>query len=244
MKSYGQFCPIAKACEALGERWTLLLIRELLCGSHRYNDFKRGLPLISPTMLSQRLSVLQARGLVELKLSDDSKSREYHLTQAGLELEPIVMGLGEWGARWVRSQMSDEDLSVELLMWDMRRTINGSALPDNRTVLHFEFKDLDKSYRHWWMLADGGEIDLCVDDPGFDADVDFVSDLRTMTALWLGDVSVAAAEASGTLDVRGAALLIKNLPQWFMFSGFAKIKSGFVESSTIGGDSIEVAMKR
>lgn len=134
MKGYGQFCPIAKACEALGERWTLLLIRELLCGSCRYNDFKRGLPLISPTMLSQRLSVLQDRGLVELKRSADNKSREYHLTQAGLELEPIVMGLGEWGARWIRSQMSDDDLSVELLMWDMRRTINCTALPMTRTV--------------------------------------------------------------------------------------------------------------
>ena len=94
MKSYGQFCPIAKACEALGERWTLLLIRELLCGSRRYNDFKRGLPLISPTMLSQRLNVLQQRGLIESRRSEDNKSREYHLTQAGRELEPIVMGRG------------------------------------------------------------------------------------------------------------------------------------------------------
>ena len=129
MKGYGQFCPIAKACEALGERWTLLLIRELLCGSHRYNDFKRGLPLISPTMLSQRLNTLLERGLIERKRSNDQKSWEYHLTQAGRELEPIVMGLGNWGARWVRSKMSKDDLSVELLMWDMRRTIDTSAYP-------------------------------------------------------------------------------------------------------------------
>ncbi len=226
MKGYGQFCPIAKACEALGERWTLLLIRELLCGSRRYNDFKRGLPLISPTMLSQRLNVLQDRGLVELRRSEDQKSREYHLTQAGQELEPIVMGLGEWGARWIRSQMSDDDLSVELLMWDMRRTINCSALPPIRTVLHFEFKDLDKTYKHWWMLAENNEVDLCVDDPGFDADLHFVSDLRTMTEIWLGDISVMQAESTGKLKMKGSSQLIQHLPEWFMFSGFASVVRG------------------
>jgi len=226
MKSYGQFCPIAKACEALGERWTLLLIRELLCGSHRYNDFKRGLPLISPTMLSQRLNILQKRGLVEQKRSKDNKSREYHLTQAGRELEPIVMGLGEWGARWVRSQMSDDDLSVELLMWDMRRTINSSALPQGRTVLHFEFKDLNKAYRNWWLLAEDGDIDLCVDDPGFDADVTFIGDLKTMTQLWLGDTTIPKAESSGKLVLSGTLQLIRNIPEWLVFSGFSSIKSG------------------
>ncbi|UTW04193.1 helix-turn-helix transcriptional regulator [Amphritea atlantica] len=234
MKGYGQFCPIAKACEALGERWTLLLIRELLCGSHRYNDFKRGLPLISPTMLSQRLNVLQQRGLVELRRSEDNKSREYHLTQAGLELEPIVMGLGEWGARWVRSQMSDDDLSVELLMWDMRRTINCAALPDCRTVLHFEFHDLGQPYRHWWMLAENDGIDLCVDDPGFDPDLHFISDLRTMTALWLGDTTIVAAESDDRLKICGASLLLRNLPEWFMFSGFAAVKSGLSDARGSG----------
>ena len=227
MKGYGQFCPIAKACEALGERWTMLLIRELLCGSHRYNDFKRGLPLISPTMLSQRLSTLLERGLIERKRSNDQKSWEYHLTQAGRELEPIVMGLGEWGARWVRSQMSKNDLSVELLMWDMRRTINCAALPQRRIVLHFEFKDLDKKFNNWWMLAENNVIDLCIDDPGFDSDVTFVSDLRTMTQLWLGDTTLSEARSSGKLDVSGFSTLTRNIPKWLVFSGFSSIKSGF-----------------
>ncbi len=231
MKNYGQFCPIAKACEALGERWTLLLIRELLCGSHRYNDFKRGLPLISPTMLSQRLHTLQERGLVETKPSTDGKSREYHLTLAGRELEPIVMGLGEWGARWVRSQMSDDDLSVELLMWDMRRTINCSALPPGRTVLHFHFKDLDEAYNNWWMLAEQDEIDLCVDNPGFEPDLKFVSDLRTLTQVWLGDISLTRAESSGKLSLNGSSQLLRNIQDWLMFSGFAEIKSG-IEMAT------------
>jgi len=227
MKGYGQFCPIAKACEALGERWTMLLIRELLCGSRRYNDFKRGLPLISPTMLSQRLSTLLERGLIERRRSNDQKSWEYHLTQAGRELEPIVMGLGEWGARWVRSQMSKNDLSVELLMWDMRRTINVSALPQRRIVLHFEFKDLDKKFNNWWMLAENNVIDLCIDDPGFDSDVTFVSDLRTMTQLWLGDTTLSEARSSGKLDVSGSSTLTRNIPKWLVFSGFSSIKSGF-----------------
>jgi DNA-binding HxlR family transcriptional regulator len=227
MKSYGQFCPIAKACEALGERWTLLIIRELLCGSRRYNDFKRGLPLISPTMLSQRLNILQERGLIELKRSSDNKSREYHLTLAGRELEPIVMGLGEWGARWVRSQMSDDDLSVELLMWDMRRTINSSALPQGRTVLHFEFTDLKKTYRDWWLLLENGDIDLCVDDPGYDPDVIFISDLKTMTQIWLGDTTIHKAESGGKLDLSGSSQMIRDISEWFMLSGFSSIKSGF-----------------
>jgi len=227
VKGYGQFCPIAKACEALGERWTMLLIRELLCGSRRYNDFKRGLPLISPTMLSQRLSTLLERGLIERKHSNDQKSWEYHLTQAGRELEPIVMSLGEWGARWVRSQMSKNDLSVELLMWDMRRTINCAALPQRRTVLHFEFKDLDKKFNNWWMLAENNIIDLCIDDPGFDSDVTFVSDLRTMTQLWLGDTTLSEARSSGKLDVSGSSTLTRNIPKWLVFSGFSSIKSGF-----------------
>lgn len=237
MKGYGQFCPIAKACEALGERWTLLLIRELLCGSHRYNDFKRGLPLISPTMLSQRLNTLLERGLIERKRSNERKSWEYHLTQAGRELEPIVMGLGNWGARWVRSQMSNDDLSVELLMWDMRRTIDSSALPQGRTVLNFEFKDLDKNYKNWWMLAENGDIDLCIDDPGFDPDIRFVSDLKTMTQLWLGDTTLSKAQSSGKLEVSGASRLTRNISKWLVFGGFSNIKSGYDLSK--GADSIE-----
>ena len=227
MKGYGQFCPIAKACEALGERWTLLLIRELLCGSHRYNDFKRGLPLISPTMLSRRLNALQERGLAERKRSNDQKSWEYHLTQAGRELEPIVMGLGNWGARWVRSQMSENDLSVELLMWDIRRTIDNSELPQGRTVLHFEFTDLSKNYRNWWMLAENDEIDLCVDDPGYDPDISFSSKLKTMTQLWLGDTTLTKAQSNGYLKVSGTSRLTRSIPKWLVFSGFATVKSGY-----------------
>ncbi len=227
MRGYGQFCPIAKACEALGERWTILLIRELLCGSLRYNDFKRGLPLISPTMLSQRLSSLQARGLVERRHSKDQKSWEYHLTQAGRELEPTIMGLGAWGARWMRSQMSEDDLSVELLMWDMRRTINCDKLPIGRTVIHFEFTDLSPVYSHWWMLVDAGEVDLCVDNPGYDSDVNFRCSLKTMTQLWLGDVSLADVKADQSLTIRGAMTLTKDIPAWLRFSGFAHIGSGY-----------------
>ncbi len=225
MKAYGQFCPIAKASEALGERWTLLLIRELLCGSRRYNDFKRGLPLISPTVLSQRLNSLQARGLVERRRSKDQKSWEYHLTQAGVELESIVMDLGKWGARWVRSQMSKDDLSVELLMWDMRRTIDTSALPQGRTVLHFEFTDLKKAYSNWWMLIENNEVDLCVDDPGFDTDVRFESDLRTLTQLWVGDISLATAQTGGALHISGLSRLTRSVSKWLVFSAFAGIKS-------------------
>lgn len=225
MAGYGQFCPIAKACEVLGERWTLLVVRELLAGSRRYNDIKRGLPLISPTVLSQRLNVLQERGIIGRKRSRDRKSWEYHLTEAGRELEPIVMKLGTWGARWVRSQMSRDDLDVELLMWDVHRTINTRALPDGRVVLHVEFTDLSKRFRDWWLIAEDGRVDVCVDDPGHDADVSFHTDLKTLTQVWMGDLSLARAQASGRLAVNGVASLTRNLSKWLVLSAFAGVKA-------------------
>lgn len=225
MTGYGQFCPVAKACEALGERWTVLVVRELLAGSRRYNDIKRGLTLISPTVLSQRLANLQARGIVARRLSADRKSWEYHLTDAGRELAPIVMALGQWGARWVRSQMSREDLDVELLMWDIRRTIDVQDLPAGRLVLHVEFTDLAKRFRRWWLVADGREVDVCVEDPGRDVDVTFRTDLKTLTQVWLGDVSLRTAQATGRLQVNGAASYTRHLSKWLVLSAFAGVKA-------------------
>lgn len=224
MAGYGQFCPIAKACEVLGERWTLLVVRELLAGSRRYNDLKRGLPLISPTVLSQRLSGLQERGIIDRKHSTDRKSWEYHLTDAGRELEPIVMNLGIWGARWVRSQMSRDELDVELLMWDIRRTIKTSALPEGRMVLHVEFSDLAKRFRYWWLVSENGQIDLCIENPGYEVDIMFQTDLKTLTQVWMGDVSLTHARSSGRLSVHGTAGLTRHMSKWLVFSSFAGIK--------------------
>ena len=171
MKGYGQFCPVSKAAEILNERWTILIVRELLCGSRRFNDLRRGVPLMSPSLLSHRLKELQEHGVIERRCLGSTRGGEYCLTPAGEELRPIVMFFGEWGQRWVRSQIREDDLDAGLLMWDMRRTIDAAAFPPERTAVEFEFFDAPKAERLWWLVVHEGEVELCFDDPGFPVDL-------------------------------------------------------------------------
>jgi DNA-binding HxlR family transcriptional regulator len=161
MPEYGQFCPVAKASDIIGERWTVLILRELLLGTTRYNDFQRGLSRISPTLLSKRLKMLEEKGLVVRKRPPGAKSHEYHLTACGRELEPMIEHLAVWGMRWARGQMTDIELDVEFLMWDLQRRLQTLKLPDGETVLCFTFEELDR-FRNWWLVAVGEEVDLCV----------------------------------------------------------------------------------
>ena len=183
---YGQFCPIAKAAEVLGERWTILIIRELLLGTKRYRDFQRALSQISPTLLTKRLNQLQACGLVVRQAEPGLRHAGYHLTAAGRELQPVVIGLGEWGMKWARGQMRDEDLDVQLLMYDFCRRIDATQLPGGQTVIQFVFADLPK-FAHWWSVIEGNhERELCVDNPGKPVDIQARSDVRTMAEIWAG----------------------------------------------------------
>jgi DNA-binding HxlR family transcriptional regulator len=138
MKRYGQYCPIAKAAEVLTERWTLLLLRELLMGSSHYNELRRGMPLISPSVLAERLRTLEQYGLIECRRAKDSRSSEYRLTVAGAELRPLILAVGVWGQRWVRNRLTEQDLDAGLLMWDIHRNIQTEQLPAKRTVIYFE----------------------------------------------------------------------------------------------------------
>ena len=165
MTGYGQFCPIAKAAQILAERWTPLVLRELICGSTRFNDLRRGVPLMSSSLLSQRLKFLEREGVIERWPAAAGHGFEYHLTAAGRELEPMIMLMGEWGARWVRSQLAPEDLDVTLLMWDMRRKVRPEQFPARRVVVAFEFSDVPQSKRRWWLVSEGKKADLCVTDP-------------------------------------------------------------------------------
>jgi DNA-binding HxlR family transcriptional regulator len=167
---YGQFCPVSKAAEILGERWTLLIIRELLLGTTRFDDFRRALSQISPSLLTKRLKQLQDAQLIVKKPLPEQKRSEYHLTIAGKELAPIVLGLGEWGMRWARGQMTDDELDVELLMYDLRRRIDETRLPGGPTVVHFAFEGL-QTFPYWWIVLDGTQRDLCVDNPGRPVDL-------------------------------------------------------------------------
>lgn len=224
MKTYGQFCPVAKATEVVAERWTPLVIRELLSGSHRFNDLRRGLPQMSPSLLTQRLRALERAGIVERRRPATGRGWEYHLTVAGEELRPVVMGLGTWGARWVRSDLSADDLDSGLLMWDMRRRLRLDALPKSRVVVHFEFPQEPSARHNYWLIIDCPEVDLCLQFPGFDDDLKVSADLAALTAVWMGDRSYESALASGDVRIDGPRELCRAFPGWLARSVFAEIE--------------------
>src|SRR4051812_42825916 len=221
---YGQFCPVAKAAEVLGERWTILIVRELLLGSIRFNDLQRALSQISPTLLTKRLNQLQDGGLVLRKTSRKPKRTEYHLTSAGRELLPVVVSLAEWGMKWARGQMSDDELDVELLMHDFSRRIDETQLPGGVTVIQFVFPGLAKFACWWIVLEENGGRELCVDDPGKPVDVQVSSDLRTMTEIWAGDTEIQAATKDGRLQLSGNPALTRTIAAWLRIGLFAHVR--------------------
>jgi len=229
VQGYGQFCPVSKACEILGERWTILILRELLMGSTRYHELQATLGQISPTVLSRRLRSLQDAGLIVRTAVPGQRRHEYRLTAAGRELHGVVVGIGEWGMRWARGQMTDDELDVEHLMVYVCRTIRTDHLPDGRTVLKFQFDDRDQ-HRHWWVVVADGTADLCVDHPGCEPDARFVCDLRTMVEVWMGDLTLAEARRTGRLKIHGQPGLLRNVGAWLGLSMYAGIAPGVPES--------------
>lgn len=221
---YGQFCPIAKALEILGEKWTLLIVRELLMGGSRFNELQRGLGLISPTILTKRLNDLVESGLVLRKKISGQRGYEYFLTESGRELLPVVKQIGEWGMRWARNSMDGEDLDVELLMLYLQRSIQPDKLPGHQTVVRFKFTDL-KEFSDWWIVASERDVDVCVKDPGKDVDVYFTTDLRTMVEAWMGDIPYRSAISTGRLTLIGPKALTRNVSSWMSDSIFAGIPS-------------------
>ena len=216
--SYGQFCPVAKAMELLDERWTLLLVRELVSGSQRFNELRRGLPRMSPALLSRRLQQLAAAGIVERRA--DGNEVRYVLTPAGHELRPIVEALGVWGTRWV-GELGDRDLDPKLLLWDMRRNVDHGAVPAGRSLVRFTFRDVTPRLRHWWLVISDGDVDVCDADPGFPETVAVSAELRELTRVWRGDVSWEQALRGGGVEVSGPEPVRRALPRWFTLSVFA-----------------------
>ena len=219
---YGQFCPIAKALEVLGERWTLLIVREMLMGGSRFNELQRGLNLISPTILTKRLNDLTDAGVVIRKKIPGQKGYEYFLTEMGKELTPVVKSIGDWGMRWARGKMDESDLDLELLMLYLQRSIQPDKLPGNETVLRFKFTDL-KKFNEWWLVAKEDGVDVCVRDPGKDVDIYFTTDLRTMIQLWMGDVLYKTTINDGRLKLVGPSALTRDINSWLTPSVFAGI---------------------
>jgi DNA-binding HxlR family transcriptional regulator len=224
-QTYGQFCPVAMAAEVLGTRWTVVLLRELIAGSNRFNDLRRGLPRMSPALLSQRLKELEAAGILTREASPREPGVfEYRLTPAGRELAPLVEAFGVWGQRWVSSELSLQHLDAHLLMWDMRRGLNLEPMPERRSTIQFRYPERPTRERAWWLLVEpGAPVDLCSVDPGFDVDLFVTTDLRTMTAIWMGLDSVRAALAGGRMSVVGDRRLADNMQSWLGLSPFAKV---------------------
>jgi DNA-binding HxlR family transcriptional regulator len=222
MKGYGQFCPVAKACEIFGERWTPLILRELVFGSTRFNDLRRGVPLLSPTVLSARLKALEKAGIVERRRSSTGKGLEYHLTVAGQELKPIILALGEWGQRWARSDFSNGELNAGLLMWYVHRNVNAGEFPPGRAVVQFAFDDLLPAEQLFWIINKPEKVDICITDPGFQIDLSVVTQLCTLTRVWLGDLPLRKAIASGAIELHGPRDLRQKFEGWFNLSPFAK----------------------
>ena len=212
MKGYGQFCPVAKATEVLGEKWTPLIIRELLSDDQSFNTLRKGVPLMSPSLLSSRLKSLEAAGVIDRRKTGAGVM--YSLTPAGEELRPIVEALGVWGQRWARSDLSRNDLDPSLLMWDMHRRIDTSYFPEERTVLRFEYVDYPAKMRLWWLVISDEGVDICLKDPGYDVDLFVQTRLKTMTQIWIGDISVQKARREKLLKLSGNSKLGKSMPSW------------------------------
>ena len=225
-RSYNQFCPVAMAAEVLCSRWTVVLLRELLAGSTRFNDLRRGLPRMSPALLSQRLKELEEAGVVaRTPVPGDPTILEYGLTEAGQELQPLVESFGKWGQRWIPSKLSLEQLDAQLLMWDMRRGLKFDPPPPRRLVIQFQYPDAPKRDRDWWLIVEPDQpVDLCSVDPGHDVDLYVTSPLRTMTAIWMGIESVRNARESDRLMLTGDRDLIETMERWLGLSPFAPVE--------------------
>lgn len=220
---YGQYCPLSMAAEILGTRWTLLLLRELLEGSTQFNDIARGVPLMSRSMLSQRLKDLEAAGLITRQAQGRGKPTHYHLTDAGKTLGPIVRGIAEWGQEWIDTDPSLEDVDTDFLMWDVRRNMRVPKDLATPFVLHFHFPDGPDGKTDHWLVVKNDEIDMCYIDPGHEVDVSIEAGLKDFTRIWMGWLSISQAREEGRLHVDGPPRLTRDIPDWLGLSSVSKI---------------------
>lgn len=226
MRGYGQFCPVAKACEVVAERWSPLILRELLCGSRRFNEVQRGLPLISRTLLTQRLRELEDAGVIRSVPKSSGGGREYFLTQAGEELRPIIMGLGEWGQRWTR-ELRREELDAGLLMWDIRRRLEIDRLPAERLVVRFDFVNVPRhqdARRTWWLVLLPPDVDLCLKDPGYEVNLRVTANLEAFVKVWMGDIRLTDAIGAGQVTLDGPRRLLQASPGWLKLNLLAGVE--------------------
>lgn len=221
---FGQFCPIAKATEILGEKWTILIVREILMGSTRFNELQRGLSMISPAVLSKRLGTLDEYGLIVKKKIQGQKGYEYLPTPAGKELLPIFIDLGNWGMRWTREHLTDIDFDVDFLMIYLQRSIQPDKLPGNKATISFHFTDV-KANPHWWVLVNGDIVDVCTNDPCREVDVYFTCTVKCLSDIWMGETTYRKEIRAGNLKLVGHRAFTKDVTAWMSNCMFADSES-------------------
>ena len=218
MRSYAQYCPIAKASEILGDRWTLLIVREMLGEVRGFNELQRGLPGISRSVLTDRLRALERAEIVERRRGPKGRTLEYRLTPAGRDLEPVVQALGEWGVTWSFTDPRPEELDPDLLIVWMARHVDHDELPADRTVVQFDFRNPAKRY---WMVLERSEVSVCLQHPGFDVDLEVAVDTATLYRIYLGRAELGAAIRASKLTISGPQSLQRGFARWFAWSAFA-----------------------
>lgn len=224
MSEFGQYCPIAKAAEIFAERWTPLIIREMLFGVCHFNELERGLPGISRSLLAQRLRWLEAHGVVERRADPNGRTSTYHLTPAGRQLEEVVETLGAWGAYHAFSDPEPDELDPLLLLWWMKRRVNLQTLPHSRVVIQFDLRGFHTRRARagtYWLVLQPPEVSLCLQHPGFEIDVVVDADLAALYRVWFGRLTFAEAMSSELITVHGTVPLVRGFPRWWALSSFA-----------------------
>jgi DNA-binding HxlR family transcriptional regulator len=222
MKSHGQFCPVAQALEVVGDRWTLLVVRELLSGSHRFSEILHGNPRIPRSMLAQRLKQLEDTGLVDR--FDEGTGVRYELTEAGAALEGVVLGLGLWSRRWAHRRLREEELDATLLLWDMRRRVDHVAVPKERILVRFDFSDGPRGDRRLWLKIENGEADVCLTHPGFEETLVVRTSRRNLAEVWMGHRRFDEAVRSNAVMIEGPGKLARAFPRWFQLNVFVELE--------------------
>jgi DNA-binding HxlR family transcriptional regulator len=226
MKSgFGQFCPVAVACEVFATRWTPIILRELFSGSEHFNELHRGVPLISRALLAQRLRELESAGVISKEPATKGRGYRYRLTPSGEEFRSVIEGLGNWGQRWT-VRVERDNLDAGLLMWNIRRRVALERLPEGRVVTRFNFSGIPaarRGPRTFWLLLERPQVDLCLHDPGFEVDLYVDADLATLARVWLGDVTFDSGVRAGSIRISGQRDLERAFPSWLMLSKYATV---------------------
>ena len=229
MRGYGQYCPVAKSSEILGDRWTLLIVREMLGGASGFNELQRGLPGISRSVLADRMRALERAEVIERRTGPKGRTLEYRLTPAGRDLQPVVQAIGEWGATWAFTEPRAGELDPSLLIVWMARHVDRQQLPPDRTVVQFDFRE---PKRRFWMVLEPAEVSVCLQHPGFDVDLEVIVDTATLYCVYLGRADLGGAIRAGKLTMRGPLTLQRGFDHWFTWSAFAPASRSAAERRT------------